>query len=187
MPPIKDVLTAKGTLQFEMPGLHNVIKDQNGKGLAHIFKFNYLSAAGTAILIAALISTQLVGLTFRTCISVFGQTLFQLRFPILTIAAVLAFAYLVNDSGITLTIAKGLANTGVLFPFFAPVLGWLGVRAYGLYLTHTLMMVWTGNNIIGVGASLVVSAIAWRYLEEPLIRFGKKPFDLFARPAGLAS
>jgi peptidoglycan/LPS O-acetylase OafA/YrhL len=68
-----------------------------------------------------------------------------------------------------------------------PVLGWLGVRAYGLYLTHTLMMVWTGNNIIGVGASLVVSAIAWRYLEEPLIRFGKKPFDLFARPAGLAS
>ena len=131
MPPIKDVLTAKGTLQFEMPGLHNVIKDQNGKGLAHIFKFNYLSAAGTAILIAALISTQLVGLTFRTCISVFGQTLFQLRFPILTIAAVLAFAYLVNDSGITLTIAKGLANTGVLFPFFAPVLGWLGVFITG--------------------------------------------------------
>jgi lactate permease len=131
MPPIKDVLTAKGTLQFEMPGLHNVIKDQNGKGLAHIFKLNYLSAAGTAILIAALISTRLVGLTFKTCVSVFGETLFQLRFPILTIAAVLAFAYLVNDSGITLTIAKGLANTGVLFPFFAPVLGWLGVFITG--------------------------------------------------------
>ena len=131
MPPIKDVLTAKGTLQFEMPGLHNVIKDQNGKGLAHIFKLNYLSAAGTAILIAALISTRLVGLTFKTCISVFGETLFQLRFPILTIAAVLAFAYLVNDSGITLTIAKGLANTGVFFPFFAPVLGWLGVFITG--------------------------------------------------------
>ncbi|HTI91843.1 MAG TPA: lactate permease LctP family transporter [Puia sp.] len=131
MPPIKDVLTAKGTLQFEMPGLHNVIKDLNGKGVAHIFKFNYLSAAGTAILIAALISTRLVGLTFRTCIRVFGETLFQLRFPILTIAAVLAFAYLVNDSGITLTIAKGLANTGVLFPFFAPVLGWLGVFITG--------------------------------------------------------
>ncbi|HEY4287015.1 MAG TPA: lactate permease LctP family transporter [Puia sp.] len=131
MPPIKDVLTAKGTLQFEMPGLHNVIKDQNGKGIAHIFKLNYLSAAGTAILIAALISSQLVGLTFKTSIRVFGETLFQLRFPILTIAAVLAFAYLVNDSGITLTIARGLANTGVLFPFFAPVLGWLGVFITG--------------------------------------------------------
>ncbi|HXO74944.1 MAG TPA: L-lactate permease, partial [Puia sp.] len=89
------------------------------------------SAAGTAILIAALISTRLVGLTFKTCVSVFGETLFQLRFPILTIAAVLAFAYLVNDSGITLTIAKGLANTGVLFPFFAPLLGWLGVFITG--------------------------------------------------------
>jgi lactate permease len=131
MPPIKDVLTTKGTLQFEVPGLHNVIKDQNGKGVAHVFKFNYLSAAGTAILIAALISTQLVGLTFKTTVRVFGETLFQLRFPILTIAAVLAFAYLVNDSGITLTIAKGLANTGVFFPFFAPVLGWLGVFITG--------------------------------------------------------
>jgi hypothetical protein len=48
-------------------------------------------------------------------------------------------------------------------------------------------MVWTANNLIVVGASLVVIAIDWRYLEEPLIRFGKKPFDLFARPAGLTS
>jgi lactate permease len=131
MPPIKDLLTAKGTLQFEMPGLHNVIKDPGGKGIAHIYKFSYLSAAGTAILLAALISVPLVGLRFPAALKVFGSTLHQLRFPILTIASVLAFAYLVNDSGITLTIAKGLANTGVLFPFFAPVLGWLGVFITG--------------------------------------------------------
>ena len=59
------------------------------------------------------------------------ETLKQLRFPVITIASVLAFAYIVNDSGITLTIAQPLANTGVLFPFFAPVLGWLGVFITG--------------------------------------------------------
>jgi lactate permease len=129
--PIKELLTAKGMIQFQMPGLHNVIREQNGNMVPHIYKFNYLSAAGTAILIAGLISIPLVGLSFLQGGQVFGETLRQLRFPILTVASVLAFAYLVNDSGITLTIAKGLANTGVLFPLFAPVLGWLGVFITG--------------------------------------------------------
>ena len=62
---------------------------------------------------------------------IFFSTLKQLKFPIITIASVLAFAYIVNDSGITITIAGALANTGVLFPFFAPVLGWLGVFITG--------------------------------------------------------
>ncbi|HEY4060329.1 MAG TPA: lactate permease LctP family transporter [Puia sp.] len=131
LPAIKELLTVKGTLQFPVPGLHNVIREQNGNGVPHIFKFNYLSAAGTAILLAALVSIPLVGLSYPQGGRVFGETLWQLRFPILTIASVLAFAYLVNDSGITLTIAKGLANTGVLFPLFAPVLGWLGVFITG--------------------------------------------------------
>ncbi|WP_332367544.1 L-lactate permease [Spirosoma telluris] len=96
-----------------------------------IFKFNYLSAAGTAILIAALIVIPLVGLSYREGGQVFGATLKQLRFPILTIASVLGFAYILNDSGMTLTLAAVLANTGFLFPFFAPVLGWLGVFITG--------------------------------------------------------
>jgi lactate permease len=61
----------------------------------------------------------------------FGKTLKQLKFPIITIASVLGFAYIVNDSGITITMAEALANTGFLFPFFAPVLGWLGVFITG--------------------------------------------------------
>ncbi|HEX9956474.1 MAG TPA: L-lactate permease, partial [Fibrella sp.] len=84
-----------------------------------------------AILLAALIAIPLVGLTYREGLKVFGATLNQLKFPILTVAAVLGFAYVVNDSGITLTLAAVLANTGVLFPFFAPVLGWLGVFITG--------------------------------------------------------
>ncbi len=129
--PIKDVFAAVGQKQFEFPGLHNAITDKNGKALAHIFKFNYLSAAGTAIFISALISVPLVGMRYATAIKIFGQTLKQLTFPIITICAVLAFAYIVNDSGITITIAETLASTGVLFPFFAPVLGWLGVFITG--------------------------------------------------------
>lgn len=129
--PIKNFLTVNGTLQFPVPGLHNAIREYNGNLLAHIFRFNYLSAAGTAILIAALIALPLSGLTPGQGARVFTATLRQLRFPILTIAVVLGFAYLVNDSGITQTIARCLADTGALFPFFAPVLGWLGVFITG--------------------------------------------------------
>ncbi len=131
MKPIKEVFNAIGTLQFEFPSLHNVILDKNGKGIPHIFKFNYLSASGTAILLSALVSIPLIGLKFRDALTIFKETLIQLKFPILTISAVLAFAYIVNDSGITITIAEALANTGFLFPFFAPVLGWLGVFITG--------------------------------------------------------
>jgi lactate permease len=131
MQPIKDVLNSIGQTQFEFPGLHNAIQGIDGSLLAKVFKFNYLSAAGTAILIAALVAIPLVGLSYGEGLKVLGETLHQLRFPILTIASVLGFAYIVNDSGITLTLADALANTGILFPFFAPVLGWLGVFITG--------------------------------------------------------
>ncbi|UHG92386.1 L-lactate permease [Spirosoma oryzicola] len=129
--PIKDALNSAGMAQFEFPGLHNAIQGEDGTLLPKLFKLNYLSAAGTAILIAALIAIPLVGLSYREGANVFGATLDQLKFPILTIAAVLGFAYILNDSGITLTLAEVLANTGFLFPFFAPILGWLGVFITG--------------------------------------------------------
>jgi lactate permease len=131
LPPVKDFLNAKGQLQFNFPGLHNGIADQKGALLPHIFKFNYLSAAGTAVLLSAIIAIPIVGLSYKEGLQVFGDTLKQLKFPIITIMSVLSFAYIVNDSGITTTIALMLANTGVLFPFFAPVLGWLGVFITG--------------------------------------------------------
>ncbi len=131
MQPIKELFNSIGQVQFEFPGLHNVIIDKNGKPLPHIYKFNYLSAAGTAILLSAIIAIPLIGLKFSEAVRIFISTLKQLKFPILTIASVLAFAYIVNDSGITITIAQALASTGFLFPFFAPVLGWLGVFITG--------------------------------------------------------
>jgi lactate permease len=131
MQPIKEVLNAVGQVQFEFPGLHNAISDKNGNLLPHIYKFNYLSAAGTAILLSALISIPVIGLKFSEAGKIIIKTLNQLKYPIITIASVLGFAYIVNDSGITITMAEALANTGFLFPFFAPVLGWLGVFITG--------------------------------------------------------
>lgn len=129
--PIKDVLNSIGMVQFEFPGLHNAIQSGDGILLPKLFKFNYLSAGGTAILLACLLSIPLVGLTYKQGAVVFAATLNQLKFPILTIATVLGFAYILNDSGMTLTMAAVLASTGVFFPFFSPILGWLGVFITG--------------------------------------------------------
>ena len=129
--PIKEVLNSFGLIQFEFPLIHNVITDANGKLIPHIFKFNYLSASGSAILASAIIALPLIGLKFTVGVRIFISTVKQLAFPIITIASILGFAYLVNDSGITITMAAALASTGFLFPFFAPVLGWLGVFITG--------------------------------------------------------
>jgi lactate permease len=129
--PVKELLDSTGSIQFAIPGLDQMIRDTNGKLLPHVFKFNYLSAAGTAILISALISIPLTGLKFSEGLKLFPATLKQLKFPIITIAAILGFAYVVNDAGIIITIAQALAATGFLYPLFAPVLGWLGVFITG--------------------------------------------------------
>lgn len=131
MVPIKETLDSIGFIQFIIPGLNNVIRDNQGQLLPHIFKFNYLSAAGTAIFISALITIPLTGMKFKDGLTLFFTTLNQLKFPIITIASILGFAYIVNDSGITITIASALASTGFLYPFFAPLLGWLGVFITG--------------------------------------------------------
>lgn len=129
--PLKHMLDSVGLVTFEIPGLHNMISDASGKQLPHLFTFNFLSAAGTAIFISALISIPLLGVGPRKAVAIFAATLKQIRYPIITVSAILGFAYLVNDSGITITMAEALAGTGVLFPFFAPVLGWLGVFITG--------------------------------------------------------
>jgi lactate permease len=129
--PVKETLNSIGLIQFEVPGLHNAIQLSDGKLLPQIFKANFLSAAGTAILLSAIISLPLIGVAFKDGSKIFGATLKQLAFPIVTVAAVLCFAYVLNNAGISNTMAKALANTGRWFPFFAPILGWLGVFITG--------------------------------------------------------
>jgi lactate permease len=130
--PVKDALNSIGIIKFQIPGLNGNILKPDGSPLAiKAFEFNFLSAPGTAVTLATLISLPLLGLNIKQGIETFLSTLKQLKFPIVTIAAVVGFAFIANYSGMSITMAMALASTGVLFPFFSPILGWLGVFLTG--------------------------------------------------------
>jgi lactate permease len=98
---------------------------------AAAFTTNWLSAAGTLILIADIISLIVLRVGPGRALRIYGQSLNQLKWAILTIASILGLAYLLNYSGITYTLGLAFAATGVLFPFFASFIGWLGVALTG--------------------------------------------------------
>ena len=130
--PVKDILNSIGFIKFKIPELDNAILQPDGNPLAiKAFDFNYLSTPGTAVVFATLISIPLIGISIRESIKIFGATLKQLMFPIITIAAVVGYAFIANYAGMSITMAGALASTGVLFPFFSPILGWLGVFLTG--------------------------------------------------------
>jgi lactate permease len=123
-------------LIFPWPGLHNLILRVPPAVPAAIpyaatFNFNWLSASGTACLVAALLSSLLLRLSLQRFCGVLGQTARQLALPTLTIGSVLALAFLMNYSGATATLGLAFAATGVMFPFFSALLGWLGVFLTG--------------------------------------------------------
>jgi lactate permease len=95
------------------------------------YQTNWLTAAGTLILIADIISLAVLRVGPGRALRIYGQSLNQLKWAILTIAAVLGLAYLFNYSGMTYTLGLAFAATGFLFPFFATFIGWLGVALTG--------------------------------------------------------
>src|SRR5919107_1795324 len=95
------------------------------------YQTNWLTAAGTLLLIAGIISLFVFRVGLGRAFRIYGQTLNQLKWAILTIAAILGLAYLFNYSGLTYTLGLAFATTGVLFPFFASFIGWLGVALTG--------------------------------------------------------
>ncbi|MGQ7279010.1 L-lactate permease [Brevibacillus thermoruber] len=140
--PLLNLLNPLGkwlTFAPEVPGLHKLIIDTTGKPIAAVFKLELLAAAGTSILVAAVVTKFIVGISWRDWLSTFAETLHELRFPIVTIASVVAFAYVANASGMSTTLGTLLASTGVLFPFFAPFLGWLGVFITGSDTSSNLL------------------------------------------------
>lgn len=191
--PVKHRLDAIGMIQFVIPGLDRVIMDNNGSLIPHVYKLNYLSAAGTAILFAALIAIPLAGVKIKDGISTFVTTLKQLKYPIITVAAILGFAYIVNDSGISLTIAHALATTGVLYPFFAPVLGWLGVFVTGSDTSSNALfgkLQYATANSIGVDPVVTVSAnssggVVGKMISPQSIAVGTASVGLIGKEANL--
>ncbi|MGF6951356.1 lactate permease [Neobacillus sp. B4I6] len=115
-----------------VPLINNKIINSAGAPISAIYKLEILGAAGTAILIAAFLTKFIVGISWKNWLVTFGETINELKYPVITIAAVVGFAYVTNASGMSTTLGMTLAKTGsLLFPFFSPFLGWLGVFITG--------------------------------------------------------
>ena len=162
--PVKETLNSIGHFQFYIPGLQGTITKSDGTLLSiKPVELNYLSNPGTALLLAALIAFPLVGMSAKEASKVYLSTLAQLKYPIITIASVVGFAFLANNSGMSVTMAMALASTGILFPFFSPVLGWLGVFLTGSDTSSNALfckLQATTASTIGVDPVLTVAANA---------------------------
>jgi L-lactate permease len=95
------------------------------------FTFNILSASGTSALFATIATALVLRVSFGQFVRSVGRTARDLTFPIVTMASVLALAYVMNYSGATASLGLAMAATGTLFPFFGALLGWLGVFLTG--------------------------------------------------------
>jgi lactate permease len=96
-----------------------------------VFNFNWLSASGTACMLAIFATALVLRVRPSRVAKAYVDTFKQLKLALVTIASMLALAYLMNYSGMTSTLGLALAGTGVLFPFFSAVVGWLGVFLTG--------------------------------------------------------
>jgi lactate permease len=131
IPAVKDALAeSPWTTTFEWPGLDVVNPD--GEPLSSLtFNFNWLPAAGTLLLISGLLTMALLGVRPDRSVRVLGATLDQLKWAILTVAAVLGLAYVMNQSGQTITLGLWAAGAGDFFAFLSSIIGWLGVAVTG--------------------------------------------------------
>ncbi len=131
IPGIKDFFNLKAANpSFTWPGLD--LQTSAGKPSAiPTFRLNWLSAAGTLMIISGLITIPIIGITPRQALRAYGATYRQLATAIVTVMAVLGLAYVMNASGETATLGKWLAASGSLFAILSPILGWLGVAVTG--------------------------------------------------------
>lgn len=139
LPEFKKVLNdISGALYtFNWPGLHGEVMKtlpiaSKETMYGATYTFNWLSAGGTAILLSGLVSVPFMPkYSFVQAGACFARTFKQLIFPICTIAMILGLAFLMNYSGMSSTLGLAFTHTGWLFPFFSPILGWLGVFLTG--------------------------------------------------------
>jgi len=124
-------------LKFPIAGLHQQIQRTPPVALFGaapedaVFKVDWLSATGTGILIAGIIAGALMGFGPRQLARTYIETIWRVRFSLATIAAMLALGYVTKYSGSDATLGLALAHTGMFYPFFGTLLGWLGVALTG--------------------------------------------------------
>ncbi|MDQ3253022.1 MAG: L-lactate permease [Acidobacteriota bacterium] len=136
LPQVKTLLNGLSAIEMPVPYLHNLIFRAppvvaQARAEEAVFVFNWLSATGTALLLSGIVSGLLLGLSPWRMLRIFGGTLRRVRVSLLTIAAMLALGFITRYGGLDATMGLAFASTGFLFPFFSPLLGWLGVALTG--------------------------------------------------------
>lgn len=139
-PWFKGLFSAAGPLnflviQFSFTELSHVIQQapvvMEPKPIKSVFEIPLINTVGTSIFIVAIITMFMLKVKVGEAVKTFGETLNEMKFAILTIGLVLGFAFISNNSGISASIALALAQTGDLFAFFSPIVGWIGVFLTG--------------------------------------------------------
>ena len=132
----KNLVNPFFTWSYPVAGLHNLVQKvppvvAKPAAEAAVFTFTFLSYTGTGILIAAVIAGFVMRFSPLRLVKAYGETLWVVRYSLLTIMAMLAIGTLTRYSGLDATLGLAFATTGVLYPFFGTLLGWLGVALTG--------------------------------------------------------
>jgi lactate permease len=136
LPSVKAALDKLSIFRFPVTGLHNLILRvppvvAKPTAEAAVFQLNWITASGTGILIAAIISGVIMGFGPLQLLRQYGQTLYKVRFSLLTISAMMAIGFMTRYSGLDATMGLAFARTKMFYPFFGTLLGWLGVALTG--------------------------------------------------------
>ncbi len=134
--PIEQWLNATAPWKFEIPALHLAVQKMPPVVAAPelekaIYKFNILAMTGTALLLAGIVAGLLLGQKPSALARLYGRCVWRVRTSLLTISLMLALGYTTRFAGTDTTLGLALAHTGWWFPFFSPLLGWLGVALTG--------------------------------------------------------
>jgi len=134
--PVRNALNQAFSPKLSVPVLHQAVQKMppvvaKPEAEAAQFTFNLLSATGTAVLAAGVLAGFILGRKPLQLLATYGRTLKRVSLPLLTIALMLALGFTTRFSGSDTTMGLALASTGLLFPFFSPLLGWLGVAVTG--------------------------------------------------------
>ena len=136
LPPVKNFLNGLYAPKFPIEGLHNLIMKvppvvPTLHPEAAIYTLNLLSATGTGILLAAILGGLVMKYNLVDIVKQFFRTLVLVRYSLLTIVLMLALGTLTRFSGTDTTLGLAFANTGVFYPFFGTLMGWIGVAMTG--------------------------------------------------------
>ncbi|MGZ8920165.1 MAG: L-lactate permease [Limisphaerales bacterium] len=136
LPAMKSFLNELSIFKLEVPSLHNVVQRvppvaPQKSPEAAVFTLNWLSATGTGIFVAAIIAGLIMRFSIGQMFRVYFETIYKVRYSLVTIAAMLALGYVTKYSGTDATLGLALAMTGPFYPFFGTLLGWLGVALTG--------------------------------------------------------